>query len=66
MVIANQNKVRSVYLGHELLSIDNRFVRTKSLAKVPQVFTPAVWIVNPDLSFHSSQGVQLRLTASKP
>ena len=46
--------------------IDDRLVGTKGVAEIAQIFAPAVGIVDPDLALHSSQSVQLRLTAPEP
>ena len=66
MVVADQNDVGVPHKGAQLLPVNHRFVGSEGPAEVPQVFTAAVRIVDPDLALHPSQGVQLRLTAPEP
>ncbi len=66
VVVADQDGVGAAHAGAQFLPVDDRFVGAEGLAEVPQILSPAIGIVDPDLAFHPRQGVQLRFTAPQP
>ena len=66
VVIADENGVGFAHAGAQFLPVDDRFVGAESLAEILQILSAAIGIVDPDLTLHPRQGVQLRLTAPQP
>src|SRR5215469_2971676 len=65
MIVADQSDIGLLDLCMNLAEIENRRVGAISLAEIPQVLAPTVWIVGADFALNAFERVQLSRRASR-